>query len=73
MIASFGRPCGWLSYPSSAAHERGVDLSDAAARRAMYRMSQGEWKVCFQTEASAEQLARYASSKPLHAFPDEKR
>ena len=42
--------------------EAGAPLEKAAAREVIHGMAAGEWKVRYQTEATAEQLARMATS-----------
>jgi hypothetical protein len=69
-LAGFCRNCLSKWY-LAAARERGVELSDAEAREAIYGMPYGEWKARYQTEASPEQRARYQATKTLHAFPDD--
>ncbi len=66
-LAGFCRNCLSKWY-LAAANERGLDLSDEQAREAIYGMPYPEWKAAYQTEASAEQLRRFAETTPLHAF-----
>lgn len=66
-LAGFCRNCLSKWY-LAAARERGVDLSDGSARRAIYGMPYEEWKSKYQTEASEEQRQRFEQTKPLHAF-----
>jgi hypothetical protein len=66
-LAGFCRNCLSKWY-QGAAEERGIQLDYEAAREIVYGMPYGEWKDAYQTEASAEQLARFAASKPKHAF-----
>ena len=42
--------------------EAGAPLEKAAAREVIHGMAAGEWKARYQTEATAEQLARMATS-----------
>ena len=48
-LAGFCRNCLSKWY-RAAAEERGVELSDAEAREAVYGMPYAEWKARFQTE-----------------------
>ena len=65
-LAGFCRNClsKWFL---AAARERGVDIDYDKAREAVYGMTYDAWKDKYQEKASAEQLARYEETKPLHA------
>ncbi len=65
-LAGFCRNClsKWLA---AAAKERGVELSDAAAREMIYGMPYDEWKTKHQAKASDEQQKLFEETKPLHA------
>lgn len=65
-LAGFCRNCLSKWY-LAAARERGVGLSEAAAKEAIYGMPYDQWRRAHQHEASAEQQAAYERSKPLHA------
>jgi hypothetical protein len=65
-LAGFCRNCLAKWYRAAAA-ERGVELSDPAARELIYGMPFDQWKARYQSEASAEQKARFEATKPLHA------
>ena len=65
-LAGFCRNCLAKWYRAAAA-ERGVELSDPEAREIVYGMPFPEWKSQYQAEASAEQMARFEETKPLHA------
>ena len=65
-LAGFCRNCLSKWY-LAAASDRGVDISDAEAREAVYGMPYGEWKKQFQTKATDEQLKTFEETKPLHA------
>lgn len=56
-LAGFCRNClaDWI-------REAGAPLDKAAARAVIHGMPADEWKARFQTEASAEQLARMEAS-----------
>lgn len=56
-LAGFCRNClaDWI-------REAGAPLDKAAARAVIHGMPMDEWKARFQTEASAEQLARMEAS-----------
>ncbi|MDY6858004.1 MAG: DUF1244 domain-containing protein [Pseudomonadota bacterium] len=57
-LAGFCRNCLSRWY-MEAAQERGIDMSQDAAREAFYGMSYAEWKAQFQAEASPEQQADF--------------
>jgi hypothetical protein len=59
-LAGFCRNCLAKWYRAAAA-ERGIDLSDEAARERVYGMPYAEWKAKYQQEASKEQQARFAA------------
>jgi hypothetical protein len=65
-LAGFCRNCLSKWYRAAAA-ERGIEISDAAARQEIYGMPFAEWKAQYQREASDEQQARFEATKPLHA------
>ena len=60
-LAGFCRNClaDWIV-------EAGAPLDKAAAREAIHGMPASEWKAKFQSEATAEQLARMAESLKLN-------
>ena len=60
-MAGFCRNCLSRWYQEAAA-EKGVELSKDAAREIFYGMTMAEWKANYQTEASAEQNARFEVS-----------
>ena len=62
-LAGFCRNCLSKWY-QAAAGERGVELDKAGAREIVYGMPYAEWKAKHQTEATAEQQARFEASKP---------
>ena len=59
-LAGFCRNCLSKWY-RAAAEERGVALSDPAAREIVYGMPYEEWKAKHQPEASAAQKASFAA------------
>lgn len=65
-LSGFCRNClaKWLV---AGAKESGVVLSDQDARTAVYGMPYSDWKKLHQQPASAEQLAQYEQTGPLHA------
>jgi hypothetical protein len=65
-LAGFCRNCMWKWY-KAAADDRGVELSRERAQEAIYGMPYGQWKDRYQQEATAEQLARFEETKPLHS------
>jgi len=58
-LADFCRNCLSKWY-MAAAEEKGLALDYDAARELVYGMPYDEWKVKYQTEANADQLAQYA-------------
>lgn len=54
-LAGFCRNCLSKWY-RAAAEEKGVAISDAAAREAVYGMPYDEWKKRYQKEATSDQL-----------------
>ena len=57
-LAGFCRNCLSRWYREEAA-EMGIEIEDSAAREIVYGMDYADWKVQFQTEASAEARAAY--------------
>jgi hypothetical protein len=64
-LAGFCRNCLSKWY-RAAAEERGLALSYEQAREIVYGMPYDEWKAKHQTEASAEQAAKFANSRGDH-------
>lgn len=64
-LAGFCRNCLSNWYREAAA-EKGVELSKEASRELIYGMSYDEWKTQYQSEASAEQQAKFTSANPAH-------
>ena len=62
-LAGFCRNCLSKWY-LAAAEEQGTAVDYDAARERVYGMPYQEWKEKHQTEATAEQLAAFASDKP---------
>ncbi|MEM7192832.1 MAG: DUF1244 domain-containing protein [Pseudomonadota bacterium] len=62
-LAGFCRNC-LSNWYKDAAEEQGIDLSKDKSREIVYGMPYGEWKDKFQTEASAEKLARFDEVRP---------
>ena len=62
-LAGFCRNCLSKWY-RAAAEERGLALSDPAAREIVYGMSYDDWKTKHQAEASAGKKAAFAQNKP---------
>ena len=62
-LAGFCRNCCSKWY-RAAAEERGIDISDEAAREFVYGMPYSEWKQKYHREATPEQLAAYEAAKP---------
>ena len=61
-LAGFCRNCLSNWYQDAAA-EKGIELSKAEAREIVYGMPYDDWKAHYQTEATQEQLDRYAEVK----------
>ncbi len=66
-LAGFCRNCLSKWY-LAAAKERGVALTDAQAREAVYGMPYDEWRRLYQQEATPTQQELFEKTKPLHAF-----
>jgi hypothetical protein len=64
-LAGFCRNCLSKWY-RAAAEERGLDLTDEAAREIVYGMPYAEWKARHQSEATPEQKAKLAQTHPGH-------
>ncbi len=64
-LSGFCRNC-LSNWYMDAATEAGVDLSKADAREIVYGMPYDEWKSKYQTEATDEQKAKFAASRPDH-------
>ena len=62
-LAGFCRNCLSNWYADSA-QESGEDLTKDQAREIVYGMPYSEWKSKYQSEASADQVAKFESSKP---------
>tara|TARA_R110001592_G_scaffold41601_1_gene135787 strand:- start:143 stop:463 length:321 start_codon:yes stop_codon:yes gene_type:complete len=60
ILADFCRNCLGKWY-KTAADERGVEMSDEAARDRIYGMAYAEWKREFQAPATPEQMAAFAA------------
>ena len=65
ILAGFCRNCLGTWYQEAAA-ERGIDLTRDAAREVVYGMPYAEWKARHQTEATPDQQAAFAASRPDH-------
>jgi hypothetical protein len=61
-LAGFCRNCLSKWYVAAAA-ERGESVDYEQARERVYGMPYAEWKAKYQTEASAEQLAKFQSQQ----------
>jgi hypothetical protein len=62
-LAGFCRNC-LSDWYREAAEDKGLTLDKANAREIVYGMPYAEWKAKHQSEASPEQLAGFAESKP---------
>lgn len=65
-LAGFCRNCLSKWY-QAAAKDRGMDMSQDAAREAIYGMPFAEWKAKYQKDASPQQQKAFEDTKPLHA------
>lgn len=65
-LAGFCRNCLSKWY-QAAAKDHGIDMSQDAAREAVYGMPFAEWKSKYQKEASPSQQKNFEDTKPLHA------
>lgn len=61
-LAGFCRNC-LAKWYVAAADEWGVKMDQAEAREIVYGMPYDEWKAKYQSEATAEQLARFSPPK----------
>jgi hypothetical protein len=61
-LAGFCRNCLSKWY-KAAAEDRGLDMDYEKAREIVYGMSYAEWKAKHQSEASAEQKARFDAAQ----------
>jgi hypothetical protein len=66
-LAGFCRNC-LAKWVAQAAQERGLPMTDAAAREFVYGMPYPEWKRLYQVEATAEQVRTFEATQSLHAF-----
>lgn len=58
LLADFCRNC-LSNWYEEAAHERGLELTNADAREIIYGMPYAEWKSKYQTEVSPEKQQAY--------------
>ena len=65
-LAGFCRNCLSKWYKAEA-DVRGIEMTDAESREAIYGMPFAEWKEKYQEKASEEQMKKFEKSKPLHA------
>ena len=65
-LAGFCRNCLSKWYKAEA-DTRGIEMTDAEAREAIYGMPFAEWKGKYQEKASEEQMRNFEESTPLHA------
>lgn len=62
ILADFCRNC-LAKWYRAAAEDRGLDISDDAARERVYGMAYSQWKAEHQTPATPEQLAAMENRK----------
>lgn len=62
-LAGFCRNC-LSNWYREAAEENGISLSKAQSRELIYGMPYEEWRSRYQTEATADQKARFDKTKP---------
>lgn len=67
ILSGFCRNCLSRWYREAAA-EKGIEISDPAAREIVYGEPYDEWKAKHNKEASAEQKAAYEIEKAKHGF-----
>ena len=65
-LAGFCRNCLSRWYREEAG-ARGIEIADPKAREIVYGMPYDEWRKQHQKEATPEQQAAFAASKPKHA------
>ena len=64
-LAGFCRNCLSKWY-RAAAEERGLAVSEEAAREVIYGMPYAEWQARYQTDANPDKLAAFAKNRPQH-------
>jgi hypothetical protein len=64
-LAGFCRNCLSRWY-REASEERGIGITDPAAREIVYGMPYDDWKAKHQPAASADQKAAFDKGKPSH-------
>ena len=64
-LAGFCRNCLSKWY-RAAAEEKGIEMSYDEAREIVYGMTYDEWKAKYQSEASAEKVAKFNEVNPGH-------
>ncbi len=64
-LSGFCRNCLSKWY-AAAAQERGLEIDYDKAREIVYGMPYDEWKVKYQTEATAEQQETFEKAHPDH-------
>ncbi len=64
-LAGFCRNCLSRWY-REAAGERGIEITDPAAREIVYGMTYDEWKAKYQREASPDQSKKFADGQHKH-------
>jgi len=62
-LAGFCRNC-LSNWYQEAAEAEGLALDREDARKIVYGMPYGEWKARYQSEASAEQVAKFKTAQP---------
>lgn len=64
-LAGFCRNCLSKWY-RAAAEDKGIEMSYDEAREIVYGMTYDEWKAKYQTEASADKVAKFKEVNPGH-------
>ena len=64
-LAGFCRNC-LSNWYQDAAGEKGIEIDKAVARELVYGMPYEEWRAKYQTEATAEQMAKLKDSHQGH-------
>lgn len=62
-LSGFCRNCLSKWY-RAAAEDKGIDISYDEAREIVYGMPYDDWKSKYQTEATADQMAKFKESAP---------
>jgi hypothetical protein len=64
-LAGFCRNC-LSNWYLEAAEARGLDVTKAESREAVYGMPYDDWKALHQSEVSSDKIAQFERAKPQH-------